>query len=318
MLAVGVLFPAPVLALASRLANRWAPRAQDTLLRRVHAALNGLAALRRPRTALTVVLLTALVWLCEAGLYLAMLPAFHLSPDPAHALFAMSSTNLGILLPSTPGFVGPFHFFCSQALAALGVPLNVAFAYAVLVHAAFFVPITVWGVGVLAVHGLSVGRTLSLSRTAEPLLSPDTLPRPDLGAEDTPPSRFHLALAEASIPLEDAIPPGPERQRAVHEVATFVAGQLGQLPVRLRAAFAVGLLGFRVATRLRYGRGFCELAPAPRRAWFEIWAYGRWALGRQLFRAVRSTALLAWYEMPAARAALEEPGDGPRAAEGAR
>ena len=61
VLAVGVLLPAPVLGLASRLANRWAPRAQDRLLRRVHAALNGLAPLRQPRTALTIIALTALV-----------------------------------------------------------------------------------------------------------------------------------------------------------------------------------------------------------------------------------------------------------------
>ena len=34
----------------------------------------------------------------------------------------MSVTNLGILVPSTPGFVGPFHFFCSQALMSQGIP----------------------------------------------------------------------------------------------------------------------------------------------------------------------------------------------------
>lgn len=306
VVAVGVLFPAPVLGLASRFAYRWTPRTQDALLRRVHAVLNGLAAMRRPGTALAVIGLTALVWLCEAGLYLALLPAFGLTPHPLHAVFAMASTNLGILVPSTPGFIGPFHFFCSQALAAVGVTTDVAFAYAVLVHAAFFVPITLWGVGILAAHGLSVGATLTLSRTATPLLSPDTFARPDLGVDDAPPSRFHLALAEAAVPLDEALPPGVERERAKLEVAIFVAGQMRQLPARLQAAFAIGLLAFRAATRLRYGRGFCDLSPAPRREWFEAWAYGRWSLGRQLFRAVRGTALLAWYELPAARAALEK------------
>jgi uncharacterized protein (TIRG00374 family) len=304
LLAIGVLFPAQVLGLASRLASRWTPSVQDGVLRRVHAVLNGLTALRGPRSALSVAALTALVWLCEGGLYVALLPAFGLDMRPVHGLFAMATTNIGILVPSTPGFVGPFHFFCSQAMAAIGVAQDVSLAYAVLVHAAFFVPITIWGVGVLAAYGLSVGATLRLSRTAEPLLSPDTLMRPDIGIPETPPSRFHLALTEAAIPLESAFPPGEERDRVRHEVATFVAGQLEQLPVRLRVAFALGLLGFRAITRLRYGRGFCDLPVAPRRAWFEAWAYGRWSLGRQLFRAVRSTALLAWYELPAARAAL--------------
>src|SRR5262249_9116756 len=97
-----------------------------------------------------------------------------------------------------------------------------------------------------------------------------------------------------------------ERERAVRAVATFVGAQMGQLPLRLQAGYGAGLIVFRAVTRARYARGFCELPEPLRRAWFERWAYGRVALGRQLFRAVRSTALLAWYEQPAGRAALDE------------
>jgi len=305
LLGCGAWAPGPVLAFASRAANRLFPHAHDTVMRQVHAALGGLEALRHARTAAAVLGWSLLVWLAEAGLYLAILPAFGLAANPVHALFAMTGTNLGLLLPSTPGFVGPFHFFCAQALAALGVPRETGFAYAVMVHAVFFVPVTLYGVVVLASHGLSVGRAFSLSREAQPMPAGAARLAPRAAAaEEVPPSRFVLALAEAAVPLDrDGIPEAATAP-LVREVAGFVGGQLHELPVRLRAMFYTGLAGFRMVTRLRYARGFCELPAATRREWFERWAYGPVPLARQLFRPVRATALLAYYEHPDVRAAL--------------
>jgi len=306
-LGVGVLAPGPVLGLVSRAANRWAPRAHDAITRRAFAALSGLAYLRRPRQALEILGLSVLVWSCEASLYLLMLPAFGLALKPVVAAFAMASTNLAILLPSTPGFIGPFHFFCMRALVTAGTPREVAFDYAVLLHAAFYVPITVWGGAVLASQGLSIGRALALSRVARalPAASSAVTAAPWRAEPEPKPSRFMIALAEAAIPLDADGISGESRTAVVAEVATFLAGQLEMLPTRLRFAFDAGFTAFRFATRVRFLRGFCEL-PGPRRsAWFEQWAYGNAALGRSLFRAVRSTALLAYYEQPAARAALD-------------
>jgi uncharacterized protein (TIRG00374 family) len=305
-LAFGTWAPGPVLAFASRAANRLLPRSHDTVMRQVHAGLGGLEALRHARSGAAVLGWSVLVWLFEAGLYLALLPALGLVPDPLHALFAMTGTNLGLLVPSTPGFVGPFHYFCTQAMMTLGVPRETGFGYAVLVHAAFFVPVTVYGVAVLASHGLSVGRALALSREAEPLPAGAARLAPRLAAApEAPPSRFVLALTEAAVPLDRDGLSAEAAAPLVREVAAFVGGQLNELPVRLRALFHTGLAGFRIATRLRYARGFCELPAATRRSWFERWAYGPLPLARQLFRPVRATALLAYYERPEVRAVLD-------------
>ena len=93
-----------------------------------------------------------------------------------------------------------------------------------------------------------------------------------------------------------------------------------ELPIRLRALFYTGLAGFRFVTRLRYARGFCELPAATRRAWFERWAYGPLPLARQLFRPVRATALLAYYERAEVRAVLKaaDSGDSMKPDEGGR
>jgi uncharacterized protein (TIRG00374 family) len=307
-LALGTLAPGPALAFASRTVHRFAPRAHDRAMSHAHAVLNALAPLRNARTALAVLASSLLVWTCETGLYLALLPASGLGIDPGRALFAMTGTNLGILVPSTPGYIGPFHYFCARSLVATGVDGPVAFGYAVLVHATFFVPITLWGVGVLVAHGLSIGRAMALGRDAEPMRAGPLRASGAAAAPAEPPaSRFTRALTEAALPLDRDGLAGEAGAEVVNEVAGFVAGQIRELPVRLRALFAVGLGAFRTATRLRYLRGFCDLAPATRRAWFERWAYGSVPLARQLFRPVRSTALLAYYEHPAARAALDRP-----------
>lgn len=306
VLAFGIWAPGTTVTFTSRATQRLFPSAHDRVVNQVHAALGGLEALRHLRSGLAVLGWSLAVWIAETGLYLFLLPAFGLAANAAHALFAMTSTNLGLLLPSTPGFIGTFHFFCEQALAAVGVPRSTGFGYAVLVHATFFVPVTIWGLASLAGHGLSIGRALALTREARPLPAGAARLAPRTSAPPDPlPSRFLLALTEAAVPLDrDGLDVGTARA-VTGEVATFVAGQIRELPMRLRTLFQIGLLGFRLVTRLRFARGYCELPPTVRRAWFERWAYGSFALGRQLLRPVRSTALLAYYEQPAARAALD-------------
>jgi len=47
------------------------------------------------------------------------------------ALFVMVAANLGIMIPSSPGYVGIFHFFAMRALGVFGVGWETALSYAV-------------------------------------------------------------------------------------------------------------------------------------------------------------------------------------------
>ena len=311
---LAVVAPGALVAGVSRIAQRVAPRYHDVAVRQAGAVVNAVAYLRSPLGALRVTALGVLAWLCEAGMFLCLLPAFGIAARPTTALLAMTGTNLGILVPSTPGYIGPFHYFCMQAIASTGVAPEVAFGYALLAHLTFYVPITLWGVGVLLAHGLSIGRTLSLSRVATPLaVVPEALagvgvPLSSGGRVETDegPSRFMRALTEAAVPIDEDALPAVTREAVLDEVAGFVHGQLAALPLRLRLLFGIGMSGFRVITRAVHLRDFCSIEPRARRAWFERWAYGPAPLARQLFRGVRLTALLAYYEQPAVRHALEE------------
>jgi hypothetical protein len=71
--------------------------------------------------------------------------------------------------------------------------------------------------------------------------------------------------------------------------------------------FASGMTAFRFVTRLRYGRGYCDMPIDARRRWMLKWAEGRVALLRKLFKPVRATALLAYYDHERVKQALFAP-----------
>jgi uncharacterized protein (TIRG00374 family) len=167
-LAVVVAFPRACSKLVARLSAPLAPKHRERVLRLWGHISAGVSALARPRQAVAIVLLSAAVWVVEAATFLLLLPALGLPANPSWAMLAMAVTNLGLLLPSTPGFIGPFHFFCMQALKALGAPSASAFAYAVLVHATFYVPVTLWGLLVLFRYGVEFASLRALTRTARP------------------------------------------------------------------------------------------------------------------------------------------------------
>lgn len=304
-LMLAVLFPTALGSLASRFSQPLGRRAHDLAVSSTTSVVNGAASLRHPLDALIIGVLSVVVWICESAMFVAILPALGLRLDFGTAVIAMSVTNLGILVPSTPGFVGPFHFFCSQALMAQGIGAEVALAYAVLVHIAFYAPATLWGAGAMLWYGVEVGATAALARAArgsakiEPIggVPMRVIAQLERRAEDAEPSEFDIALTEAILPV-------PGSAEVVRDSARFLAGQIAALPTRVRTLYAIGMSVFRFWVRVRYLRSFCGLGLEKRRAAVAGWAFGSIAPLRQLFRAPRSTVLLAFYEHPGGLATL--------------
>ena len=100
--------------------------------------VSGAEALRHRRSIPALAFLSLLVWSCEATSYLFLIWAFPISLSPltrvVAALFLMTVVNLGVLIPSSPGYVGTFHFFAMMALGVFGVEREVALSYALLSH----------------------------------------------------------------------------------------------------------------------------------------------------------------------------------------
>jgi hypothetical protein len=305
---VAVFLPSAVLSTASRASARLSTKWRDRVLAMATSITSAGACLRRPRDAMAIGAYSLVVWTLESLMFAFILPVFGLPLRMASAMVAMSVTNLGILVPSSPGFVGSFHFFCSQAIASQGVPASTAMAYALLVHLAFYIPVTLWGAGAILWYGVQVGATAAMARSARSSPQKATVggvPAHVIAPLEASPaartaSDFDLALVEALLtPHGDALDAA-----ALRDVATFVAQELATLPSRLNFMYEAGISTFRFYVRIRYFRSFCGLDLDRRRAAVNSWAFGGVHLLRQLFRPVRSLALLAYYELPAVAHAL--------------
>jgi uncharacterized membrane protein YbhN (UPF0104 family) len=65
----------------------------------------------------------------------------------AETMLTTGVANLATLIPSSPGYVGPFESGVVLVLnGALGLPRSLALSYAIVVHATLFFPITLLGI----------------------------------------------------------------------------------------------------------------------------------------------------------------------------
>jgi len=92
------------------------------------------------------------------------------------AFFLRVVSGIAFLIP-TPGGVGSYHYFISQALFRIfGVPLASAIAYATVTHAAFDILTTVVGLVIVATEGISFKNFKEVVRASEDR-SPEELAR---------------------------------------------------------------------------------------------------------------------------------------------
>jgi uncharacterized membrane protein YbhN (UPF0104 family) len=109
------------------------------------AFLDGLHVLRSPLLTVKALGASVAAWTCEALMYYLVALAFALTPPPAAILATTAVANLGTLVPSSPGYIGPFEFLVRRTLEAFGVGAEVALGYALVLHVVLLLPIILVG-----------------------------------------------------------------------------------------------------------------------------------------------------------------------------
>jgi uncharacterized protein (TIRG00374 family) len=135
---------------------------------KAQAFASGLRALREPRALAEIGLLSCLIWSVEALSYYLLMVGFHTAIGalalPA-AFFLTVVINLGIMIPSAPGYVGTFEAAGIAALTPFGVAEESALALTIVAHAVQWLLVTTIGAGLLARGGLSLRRLETAERT---------------------------------------------------------------------------------------------------------------------------------------------------------
>ena len=108
--------------------------------------LTGLVVINHKRNLLIVFLFSIIVWLVEAMTYYIISVSFGINLPVYVSLLVVVIVNIGILIPSAPGYIGAFEFFCISSLAIFSVEQSVALSFAIVLHAVLFIPITAIGI----------------------------------------------------------------------------------------------------------------------------------------------------------------------------
>jgi uncharacterized protein (TIRG00374 family) len=138
-----VAAPLPAERLVRRLLHK--TRFADRIVDLIEGIRQGLAVLRSPGRLLGVVFWSLVLWLVNGLAFYVGFAAFDIPVSYAGALLLQGLLVLGISIPSTPGFFGPFEAVIVAVLALYGVAGSLAFSYAIAFHVTSFVPITVLG-----------------------------------------------------------------------------------------------------------------------------------------------------------------------------
>mgnify|MGYP000847482043 CR=1 FL=1 len=175
-LALAVLIVAFSPSRTERLANalaRFLPaRLRDQVRYKIPSMLAGFACLRNPVLLLKVSLWSLVIWFMEGTAFYFVAQALKLPLNYFASALTAIVTNLGIMVPSSPGFVGPFEFFTTHMAQAVARPEIVtaaqAASYALILHTVIFVPITMIGLYYLNLMHLKLSALAEASGEPQP------------------------------------------------------------------------------------------------------------------------------------------------------
>lgn len=126
--------------------------------------IEGFNIIQSIRQLIGIMVLSFAIWAVESSIYYFTLAAFGVENALAIAVFTMVIVNIGIMIPSSPGYVGTFEFFFVQSLSVFQVANELAIGIALVTHFAQHIPITAAGIVFMLKEGLTLGSINKLDK----------------------------------------------------------------------------------------------------------------------------------------------------------
>ncbi|MDA8124528.1 MAG: lysylphosphatidylglycerol synthase transmembrane domain-containing protein [Deltaproteobacteria bacterium] len=134
------------LRILSPLIGRLPERYAEGFLRLIRHFLEGFRIMVDPRRLIATLALSIVIWLVDVYAIQMMLAAFDFQLPLAAPFVVMLILVVGIAIPTAPGFIGNWHYFCILALGLYSVPKTDALSFAIVYH--------VLSIGVIILLGL--------------------------------------------------------------------------------------------------------------------------------------------------------------------
>jgi len=134
------------------LPERWKQSVRSIVIR----FSSGLAFIKQPKAASWVAVQTMFLWICMGGSNYFVFLAFGFDLPLEASFFLLVVVSISILIPSSPGFVGVYHAGTVFTLTRYGIGYEDALSFALVLHAAQYIPITLMGFYYLRKEHLSL------------------------------------------------------------------------------------------------------------------------------------------------------------------
>ena len=116
--------------------------------------LDGLASLRSPVNVLMVFVTSIVIWLLETVKYWFVMHAFSFTVSFFALMLLNGIANLVTIIPAAPGYIGTWEAVTKAVLVAYGVQGGEALGYAIVLHVALWLPITLLGAFFMTREGI--------------------------------------------------------------------------------------------------------------------------------------------------------------------
>ena len=94
---------------------------------------------------LVVLFSTVLIWVAEAGLFYFILKGLSIDLSFIFSLYIMAIITMGTLIPSSPGYIGTFHFIAYTGLFFTVKDSSIAGSFAIITHSTLWLSTTLVG-----------------------------------------------------------------------------------------------------------------------------------------------------------------------------
>jgi uncharacterized protein (TIRG00374 family) len=148
----------------TRLLDRLPGRAAPVARRLLESFRLGLDVFGDARALLLTAGLSLVIWVVNAAGVQATFRAFSLQLPPYAAFLLLGTIAVALVLPSAPGYIGPFQVGTVEGLALLGVPRETALSLSIVYHLANYIPITLVGLVYLSALNLTLGELRTASK----------------------------------------------------------------------------------------------------------------------------------------------------------
>jgi uncharacterized protein (TIRG00374 family) len=105
----------------------------------------GLTLIKGAPQVVRAVFLSLLTWLLMTLSFYFCMNAFEMALPFTAPLLLVVVLNIGIMIPSSPGFIGIFQYLCILSLSFFDIPKESALAFSVVLHATQYLPVTLLG-----------------------------------------------------------------------------------------------------------------------------------------------------------------------------